>query len=191
MSDAVLEWGGALTGLASVILTARRKIVSWPVGLVSVVAYMIFFLRLKLYADSALQCFFFATGLYGWWHWYRGGSGGTPAPIRVLTGPQRAIVALAIAGVVPVVATALVRYTDASLPFWDTTASVLSVAAQLLLMRKIFETWVVWIAVDVLSIGIYAVKHAWVTAGLYAIFLVLACVGLWAWRRALQRGELA
>jgi len=189
MANALLEWIGALSGLASVILTVRRKIACWPVGLVSVAAYAVFFFRLKLYADSGLQVFFFATSLYGWWHWARGGAANTAARIQILQAKERLIVGALLIVTVALVATLLSKLTDASLPLGDSLASALSVAAQLLLMRKVFENWVLWIAVDVLSIGIYLYKGAYVTTGLYAIFLALAISGFVAWRRALARGE--
>jgi nicotinamide mononucleotide transporter len=189
MTDTILEWTGALTGLASVVLTVKRRVACWPVGLVSVAAYALFFFRLKLYADTGLQVFFFATSLYGWWHWARGGALHTAAPILVLSARRRMLTAMVLAVVVAVVATLLARFTDASLPFWDSLASALSVAAQVLLMWKIFENWALWIAVDVLSIGIYLYKGAYVTTVLYAIFLGLAVSGFIVWRRALARGE--
>jgi nicotinamide mononucleotide transporter len=83
-----------------------------------------------------------------------------------------------------IVALALGTWTDASLPWWDTLTTVLSIAAQLLLMRKVLENWVCWIAVDVLSIGLYVAKGVYLTAGLYGVFLVLAVLGWRAWRAA-------
>jgi nicotinamide mononucleotide transporter len=189
--DFFLEWAAALTGLASVALTARRRIECWPVGLVSVVLYAVFFFRLKLYADSALQVFFFATGVYGWWHWARGGTNHRAAPIRVLKNNQRFLIAAVLCVMVPAIAWLLGKHTDASLPFWDTLAACLSICAQVLLMRKFFDSWFFWIAVDVLSLGIYSFKGAWVTLGLYGILLVLAGGGLVAWKRALARGEMS
>lgn len=186
--DFALEWLGALSGLACVILTARRRILCWPVGLVSVVCYAVFFARIQLYADTALQGFFFATGLYGWWHWKHGGDHGGLAPIRVLPPRSRWRLAALLALAVPPVAWLLHRHTEASLPYLDTTVAALSVTAQLLLMRKYFDAWAVWIAVDVLSLVLYSLKEAWVTVGLYAIFLGLATAGHFAWRAALRRG---
>jgi nicotinamide mononucleotide transporter len=189
-SDAALEWTGALAGVLSVWLTARRKIACWPVGLVSVAAYAIFFYRLRLYADTLLQLFFFVSGVYGWWHWARGGPSLSPARIRTLDIRQRMIVVIVSAGVTFGFGSLLRHYTDASLPYWDTAASTLSVLAQCLLVRKYVDSWIVWIMVDVLSIGIYAAKAAHVTAVLYALFLILATGGLVSWRRALRRGDL-
>ena len=45
------------------------------------------------------------------------------------------------------------------------------------------ESWVLWIAVDVIAIGLFAWKGLLVTSALYALFLVLAGVGLFEWRR--------
>jgi len=191
MSDAWLEWSGAISGLLSVFLTARRRIACWPVGLVSVTVYGIFFFRLKLYADCALQMFFFATSLYGWWHWARGGPAQSAARITALTWRRRQWLLVVVAGTAVGIGSALHYRTDASLPYWDSLAASLSVTAQWLLMRKNIDTWPLWIAADVLSIGIYAAKGAIVTTALYAIFLVLAVSGLVSWRRARRRGELA
>jgi nicotinamide mononucleotide transporter len=66
----------------------------------------------------------------------------------------------------------------------------MSVAAQLLMMRKIIESWWLWIVIDVLSLWLYAAKGAWVTLGLHALYLGIATAGLIAWSRALKRGEL-
>ena len=184
-----LEWFAAITGLASVVLTARRQSACWPVGLLSVAAYGLFFWRIKLYADSGLQAFFFVSSIYGWWHWTRGGPDRGKALIRILNGRARAGTLAAVAMVAGAIGWALQKHTDASNPFWDALAAVLSVAAQLLLMRKFLDSWFLWIAVDVLSIGLYAVKEAWVTLGLYAVFLVLAIAGCLAWQRAVRRGE--
>ncbi len=61
----------------------------------------------------------------------------------------------------------------------------MSVVAQLLMMRKKFEHWYLWITVDVLSIGIYIYKNIPLTAGLYFIFLILCLKGLFEWRKEL------
>ena len=56
-------------------------------------------------------------------------------------------------------------------------------------MRRKLENWYLWIAVDILSVGIYLYKELYLTAGLYAVFLALAIGGLLAWRRELGLGR--
>ena len=81
-------------------------------------------------------------------------------------------------------------YTDASYPIWDASVAAFSVAAQLLMSRRYVENWILWILVDLLSIGLYAAKELWLTAGLYTIFLALAVYGFVQWLRA-PRGSPA
>ena len=79
--------------------------------------------------------------------------------------------------------------TDAALPFWDAGTTSFSLVAQFLQTRKWIENWPLWIAVDVVYIRMYIVKSLYLTAGLYALFLVLAGIGLVTWRRSLAEGR--
>jgi nicotinamide mononucleotide transporter len=51
--------------------------------------------------------------------------------------------------------------------------------------RKLLESWWVWIAVNLVYIGLYVYKGLVLTAVLYAIFAVLSVVGLLNWRQLL------
>ena len=70
------------------------------------------------------------------------------------------------------------------MPYGDAFTTVASLCAQWMLARKQLESWVCWIAVDVVAIGIYFSKGLYVTTGLYAVFLVLATYGLISWHRS-------
>lgn len=176
---------GVAFGLLSVYLTVREHAWLWPTGIVSVAAFAVLFYDIKLYADMLLQIFFLVTSVQGWYYWKRGGRGRSEPPITLLTPRQRALSAAGLVAAIAVVGALFAAYTDAHIPFWDAAASGASVAAQLLLMRKKLENWFLWIAVDVLSIGIYLYKQVYLTAGLYVVFLALAVGGLLAWRRTL------
>ena len=184
---------GVAFGLLSVYLTVREQIWLWPTGIVSVAAFAVLFYDIKLYADMLLQIFFLVTSVQGWYYWKRGGRDRGEPPITLLTPRQRLIGLVGLLAAIALVGALFARYTDAHIPFWDAAASGTSVVAQLLLMRKKLENWYLWIAVDVLSVGIYVYKQVYLTAGLYVVFLALAVAGLLAWRRtvtaATMRGE--
>lgn len=59
-----------------------------------------------------------------------------------------------------------------------------SVAAQVMLAKRYVENWPLWVAVNVAGIGLYATKGLPLTAGLYGLFLILACLGWREWQRA-------
>jgi nicotinamide mononucleotide transporter len=182
---------GTIFGLISVYLTVRRNIWCWPTGIICTIAYTYLFYDIKLYADMLLQVFFTITSGLGWYWWLHGGQNQTELPITFLTPRQKIALALFLPIAIYVVGASFARYTDAHLPFWDATASGTSVAAQILMMRKKLENWILWVFVNILSIGIYIYKQVYLTAGLYIVFLVLAILGFVEWRRAWIRQEQA
>lgn len=179
-----LELIGVLFGLLTVYYSVKQNILTWPTGIVSVSAFGILFYTIKLYADMCLQLFFLWSCIQGWYFWLHGGRHKTALTISCLTSRQRVWIAGAVALAVAFIGFLFHRFTDASLPYLDSTASGMSVVAQLLMMRKKLEHWYLWIAVDVLSIGIYMYKEVFLTAGLYFIFLLLCIQGLRTWRKA-------
>jgi nicotinamide mononucleotide transporter len=178
-----IEVAAFLLGLANVTLVVRRSIWNYPFGLVMVALYAWIFLGAKLYSDALLQLFFFVVQIYGWWHWARARAEAGEVRVELLSVSRRLWWLAGCAVAAGAWGAVMHRYTDAAYPWWDGTIAVLSVAAQILMSRRCLENWVLWIAVDVLAIGLFAVKGLGPTALLYAIFLVLAIWGLIHWAR--------
>lgn len=173
-------------GAACVWLTVRQNTWCWPTGLVMVALYILIFYEAKLYADMGLQVVYVGLQLYGWWHWLRGGPReDDDLPVTGLSGPGRtAWAGIALAGTL-VIGYSTATWTDAALPYPDAFITALSLVAQWLMARKIWENWVGWILVDLVAIPVYASKALYLTAGLYTLFLILATAGLIAWRKDL------
>lgn len=173
-------------GIACVVLTIRQHMACWPTGLVMVVLYIGIFYEARLFSDMALQVVYIFLQIYGWYHWASGGSRDNPLPVTLLTGKARAGWALVALVGAMTLGYSMHRWAGASLPYWDAAAAVMSLIAQWFLARKVLESWIVWIAVDVLSIGIYVAKELYLTMALYVVFLGLAISGLLTWKKQLR-----
>ena len=66
-------------------------------------------------------------------------------------------------------------------PFWDSVMTVLSVAAQILMTRKYVENWILWVAINIVSVGIYAAQGVYTLPIEYAILLLIAINGTKEW----------
>ena len=66
-----------------------------------------------------------------------------------------------------------------------------SLAAQWMAARKWIENWLVWIAVNVVSIGLYLSQQLVLTTCLYALYLAMAFVGYRAWLLAREEPRVA
>jgi nicotinamide mononucleotide transporter len=180
-----LETLAVAWGILTVWLTVRQNNWCWPVGSLSNALFAVIFFREKLYADMALQVVYIGLNAYGWYEWRYGGSNRGALPVaRTPAHARLALAALSAAGITALTLY-LARLTDASLPFWDATTTVLSLAAQYMLARKWIENWWVWITVNVLYIGVYAVKGLYLTSAQQLVFIALSVVGFLAWRKEL------
>src|SRR5258706_800010 len=69
----LFEAVAAALGVASVYFSTRQNVLAWPTSLVNNAMYGVFFFQQKLYALMALQVFFGAIAVYGWYEWLFGG----------------------------------------------------------------------------------------------------------------------
>jgi nicotinamide mononucleotide transporter len=188
MNPALLEWSAVAFSVLGVWLMAQRRMLAWPVGLVSVGLYALVFVQVRLYSDALLQGAFAAFLLYGWFNWHRqvqhdGRIVIAPLLRRHLLRDLGLGLAFGLA-----LGAAMHSWTDAALPWLDALLAALSLVAQWWQARRHVAAWWLWIVVDVVYVGMYLVKSLNVTAGLYLLFVGLAVMGLRAWSKA---GETA
>ena len=173
-------------GFVYVIFVIRQNVWCWPAGLVSAGLYIFVFFHARLYGQMALQGVYIIFMIYGWHAWLRGGEEG--GRLALSHTPRRWRVALGVVGGGFALALGLFlkHHTDAVLPFWDAGTVSFSLVAQLLTARKWIESWLVWIAVDVVYVGLYVSQGLYPTTALFVAFLVLAVLGFVGWRRSLR-----
>jgi nicotinamide mononucleotide transporter len=178
--------------LVGIVLTIKERISCWPVAIVGILAYLVVFIRARLYADAALQPIYVVQNIYGWWYWARGGARGQgTVPIVVLGWRSRSVWLVGTAAISLVVGAGLARWTNAAAPYADATLSTTSLVANWLLARKVLENWWLWIAVNVGYVLLFWRKHLLLSAGLYAILLALAIAGLIEWQRSRRHQALS
>lgn len=180
--------------LAMVGCNIRQIHWGWPLAILSSLLYWLVFWRSRLYGDAVLQLFFAALAGWGWTQWLkgRGRQAGQEAPLRVtaLSPRGRRWTVLACAGLWPLTGWFLLSFTDTDVPWWDAFPTAASLVGQVLLGRKHPENWLIWLAVNVVSMGLFAYKGLWLTTVLYGLFTVLSVVGWRAWRQDLQRPQV-
>jgi nicotinamide mononucleotide transporter len=181
------ELVAALAGAISVYLSARENILSWPTAIVNVSLYTFIFYESGLFSDMGLQVVYLVLSIYGWYEWLHGGEQRTRLHVSHAT-PRQWAISGAIGAVFWL---ALAQYTSTlkgvSYPYLDSGLTTLSLVAQWMMTRKILENWVLWIIADIIYVPMYTFKGLYVTSALYTVFLVLAILGLVAWRRSHAR----
>jgi nicotinamide mononucleotide transporter len=182
-----IELIAVVFGLLSVVLTIRQSIWCWPTGLVQVILFIGIFYDAKLYSDMILHVIYVFLQFYGWYYWLRGDKGTTPPKVESLSPIILASWGTAVAVLSALWGYVMYRWTDASFAFADAFIMVASLAAQWLLAQKKLQSWWFWIAVDLVAIFVYWQKDLKLTSLLYVVFLVLAGLGWWTWKKSRQQ----
>ncbi|MBK4218164.1 nicotinamide mononucleotide transporter [Paracoccus caeni] len=186
-----IEIIAVLCGLVNVGLIIRRSIWNYPFGILMVILYAWIFYDVRLYSDALLQIFFLFIQVIGIFTWLNArDDDGLVKPTDL---PLRAAAVWVVAAIIASFALGhvMATRTDADFPYWDATTTVLSVIAQYLMARRYLQSWLVWITVDVLAIGLYWQKDLTPTAALYLIFLGMAVTGYLNWRQSMQPSKAA
>ena len=181
-----LEVVGAVTGVVAVWLTTRQKIWCWPVGIVSVLLYVLVFYEARLYATMGLQVVYAGLAIYGWYAWTKGGQGDGPLLVSRASSRTRLVAAGVGAALTLGLGTWLGMRTDEALPFTDAAVTSVSLIAQWMQTRKLIDNWWLWLAVDAVYVGMNLSQGLVPTAGLYAVYTALAVAGLREWRRSME-----
>ena len=181
-----IELVAVIFGLLSVFFVVRQSIWCWPTGLVQVCLYVVIFFQVKLYFDFGLHLIYIAVHIYGWHHWLHGGADHGKLAVTRLSTRAMSGWMLLVFSTTALGGFTMAANTDAALPYGDAFTTFASLVAMWLQARKRLQSWLFWIAVDVIAIGIYYYKDLLLTAGLYAVFLVLSIIGFISWKRSLD-----
>lgn len=180
-----LEAVAVLFGIVSVYLSTRENIWSWPTALINVGLFSVLFLETGLYSDTGLQVVYFALSIYGWYQWLYGGAGRTAITVTRTSRRTWAVLAVIAAATWAVLGTITSRLPGTALPYVDAATTTVSLIAQWMMTRKLLENWLIWVAVDVVYVGMFIFKGLYLTAFNYGIYLALAVFGYVAWKRSL------
>lgn len=183
---------GVALGLLYLYFEYKANIWLWVIGLIMPIVHGILYYRQGLYADCAMETYYILAGIYGLVVWSQKGSKkDKKSELRIGHTPRVAWVA--IVGVYAILHSGiyllLINFTDSTVPFWDSLTTSLSVIAYWLLSRKYVEQWLVWLAVDVITVGLYFYKEIPLTASLYALYSLLAIAGYLRWLRVIQQEQ--
>lgn len=180
----LLQIVGTLLGLLYLWLEYKANIWVWIVGAIMPMVHGVLYLQSGIYADAVMQLYYVAAGIYGLIVWLRGVKR-EARRVDIQHTPKKWIFPLVSIYVLLHVLLyfVLTEFTDSRVPFFDSMSTALSVVAMWMLSRKLVEQWLVWLVVDMISVGLYLYKGIPITAMLYTIYCALAIAGYMRWQK--------
>ncbi len=179
-----VETAGVLLSVLYLVLAIRESLWCWPAAFLSSALTIAVMFGARLYSEAALNVFYAAMAIYGWYQWRYGGAKSGRDTLRIAVWPVRMHV-LAIGGSIALSAAMgwLMSQTSAAHPYLDSFVTVASVVTTYMVARKILENWIYWLVVDSLAMYLYWQRELYGYFGLFAVYLVLVVIGLVRWHR--------
>lgn len=179
-----LETIAVLLSIAYLLLAMAENSLCWYCAFISTAIYVWIFGDVNLYMESALNVYYMAMAIYGWYQWRQGGESSSGIAISRWD-PRQHLTAIAVI----LIATGISGYllassTDAVFPFLDSFTTWGSVLTTYMVARKVVENWIYWIVINSVSIFLFIDRELYQTAGLFCLYLILAVIGYIAWRKA-------
>ncbi|RLD91371.1 MAG: nicotinamide riboside transporter PnuC [Bacteroidetes bacterium] len=210
----LLELLAAIFGVISVFYARKENILVFPTGIISTGIYVYLLSQWNLYGDLIINVYYTLMSIYGWYQWHKAVDDNNTHIVISRTNVADKLKAIGIfiftsifvilvyrhfdvmpnkLGFSESVDYALKKLTSGNLtdfrmatPFLDTFTTGVFFSAMWLMANKKIENWTLWIAGNIVSIPLYFVKGYGFTGIQYSIFLVLAIMGYFSWRKIIE-----
>ncbi len=190
-TDRFIEIAGLAVGLAYLYFEYHANRLVWLMSVIMPMISICIYYRAGLYADFAINIYYFLIAVYGYIAWTFGVKKKERKPLPISRMPLKMYVSafVALALIFSFLAWGLIHLTDSTVPYWDAFTTALSIVALWMLARKYVEQWIAWFIVDAVCVGLYFYKGIYFYSVLYAVYTVIALFGYRKWLRLMHSQE--
>ena len=190
LSMPLWELAAVMLAIFYLLLAIRENVLCWFFAFISTAIYTVLFWDVSLLMDSALNVYYMAMAVFGWYQWTRGGNShgdSRPLAVQSMSYQQHFLVIAAIVVLSFTSGYLLSEHSTAAWPYVDSFTTWASVITTYLVTRKYLQNWLYWIVIDAVSVPLYIERGLNLTALLFAAYVVIAVVGYFSWRDHLRK----
>ncbi|MBR4514251.1 MAG: nicotinamide mononucleotide transporter [Lachnospiraceae bacterium] len=193
--DTWIGIAASVTGVFCVVLCGMGRVSNYVFGTVNVILYAYIAWEAKYYGDVMLNLLYYLpTNFIGWAAWKKHINRDTNVVYKKrMTLKQDILLAvISIAGVVGY--GYVLKLLGGNLPLVDSMSTVFSVIAQILMIKRYTEQWVIWIVVDAVSVimwvaALYTEAASVAVLLMWAVYLANAIIMFVKWYRESKQAE--
>jgi nicotinamide mononucleotide transporter len=178
-----LESTAVIFAILYLILAVKQNILCWTAGIISSILYFFIMQTAGLYMEACLQVFYVAMGIYGWSQWRVSDAKHSSFVVNTWSKYEHVSAISIILALSLLSGCLLERFTDAALPFLDALVAWGAVVATYMVAKKLLENWIYWFVIDATSIFLFIERGLWLSAILFATYLVIIFFGYQSWNK--------
>lgn len=195
--DTLIGLVASLTGMLCVVLVAKGKISNYFFGAINTALYAYLSYKQQLFGEVMLNgLFYFPIQFIGFYLWSKKKTktnGVTTIEVKRLT-KNGWLITISIAVTAIISYALLLKYLGGKQVWLDSSTNVLSIIAQILMLKRFAEQWVIWIVINLLSITMWSI--AFMTSGesitilvMWSAYLVNSIYGYINWSKLAKEQE--
>jgi nicotinamide mononucleotide transporter len=179
----LLEYIGVTFGVLQVLFAKSNKVWLYPFGIANILITLYILFGAGLYAEVLLNVYYLVMSIYGWWYWVNGGSASETLPITLTSRREWGVIILFITTGTPILYAILTRFTDSTVPLWDSLVTVFAWAGMWLLAKRKLENWLLLNLSNLLAIPLLIYKGLALFALLTLFLFIIAIFGFLEWKK--------
>lgn len=195
--DSLIGLIASISGMLCVVLVAKGKISNYYFGIIQTGTYAYIAFTYGLYGEVMLNgLFYFPVQFIGIYLWSKNKTKnsklGEDIVVNKLSKKGWAIVVISLVGGISLYGLFL-KYIGGNSVWIDSSTTILSVVAQIMMLKRFVEQWLLWILVNILSITMWLTVL--ITTGgndfsmlvMWSAFLVNSIYGFYNWNKLYRK----
>ena len=178
----------SLTGVICVVLCAARNRQSYYWGFVNIFCYIVIAWINAYYGEVMLNGLYYLpmqfVGLRNWNKHYD--TKANEVESKKMSVKQLAIF-LVTSAICVILYKFLLDWIKGTLTLLDSMSTVLSIFACLLMTQRYREQWILWIVIDMITVGMWVIVKDGLMIAMWSIYLINAVYGLIVWSKSTKK----
>ena len=177
--DSLLSFVSGVAGVVSVVLCSQRKLSFYFWGFLQIATFVVLCIQDQLYGKLVENMFYLVTMFVGLVMWRQNKEDGT---VKTRTTKWKAFAGLQLVLCLSILGLSylLERMGDSN-PVLDAVTTLFAIAAQILMILRYQESWMLWFWVNALCIILWIQAGNWCMVAQYIFWIVNCLYGIIMW----------
>lgn len=177
----------AISGIICVVLCAKGKKSQYFWGVINIVGYIIIAWMNRYYGEVMLNAFYyFPAQFIGYYLWNKNSGKNSEDVKSKKLNKKQAILILIICVVGIVGYKFILNILGGTRTYLDSATTIMSVCANLLMLLRYREQWLLWIVIDIITVIMWVIVSDYIMVTMWSVYLLNAFYGYYIWSKVMK-----
>ena len=185
----IIDAIAAISGIFCVVLCAKGKRSQYFWGFFNILGYVIVAWINKYYGEVMLNAIYYLPLQFiGYYLWRRNTKEGESEVEGKKLNVKMSILLLIVIAIGIFLYQFLLNHLGGVHPILDSASTVISIVANLLMVLRYREQWLLWIVIDIITVIMWFIVADYIMVTMWAVYLVNAFYGYYNWTKMAKEG---